>query len=97
MLSRKEIYVANAAYQNPAVPIHSVLMQGLSASSVVIDELFDLLGQIISAGDLQRLVLGLANGREITHLSPHVFDVLARKCTALEQLELLNTEAMEEN
>ena len=95
-LKGKHIYtVTTADCEHPYVPIFSVVMHGLSASSVVIDELFDLLGQIIDAGVLRRLVLGFANGREITHLSPHVFDVLARKCTALEQLELLNTEAME--
>ena len=77
------------------MPIYSVVMQGLSASPVVIDELFDLLGQIIDAGDLQRLVLGFTDGKEITHLSPHVFEVLARKCTALEQFELFCTDAME--
>ena len=77
------------------MPIYSVEMQGLSASSVVIDELFDLLGQIIDAGALQRLELGFANGREITHLSSYVFEILARKCTALEELRLFSTEAME--
>ena len=96
-LKAKDIIVANKVDdEHPAVPIHSVVMQGLSASSVVIDELFDLLGQIIDAGVLRRLVLGFANGREITHLSPHVFEILARKCTALEEFELFGTEAMEE-
>ena len=95
-LANKEIYVATRVDGNhPAVPISSVVMQGLSASPVVIDELFDLLGQIIDAGALQKLVLGFASGKEITHLSPHVFEVLARKCTALKQFELFCTDTME--
>ena len=70
-------------------------MQGLSASSVVIDEFFDLLGRITKTGDLEQLTFGLANGREITTLSPLVFEVLASKCTQLKQLELYCTNAVE--
>ena len=83
-LAIKNIHVATKIDgHNPGVPISSVIIQGLSASSVVIDEFFDLLGKIIAVGDLEQLTLGLANSKKITTLSPHVFEVLSDKCTDL--------------
>ena len=95
-LANKNIYVATKVDEHhPVVPISSVIIQGLSASSVVIDEFFDLLGKIITAGDLKQLTLGLANSKKITTLSPHVFDVLSDKCTELKNFELYNTDVIE--
>ena len=83
-LANKKINVATKIDDHhPIVPISSVIIQGLSASSVVIDEFFDLLGKIIAVGDLEKLTLGLANSKKITTLSPHVFEVLSDKCTKL--------------
>ena len=81
-LTKKNIHVATAIDDcSSVVPISSVVIQGLSASSVVIDEFFDLLGKIITAGDLEELTLGLANSKKVTTPSPHVFEVLSDKCT----------------
>ena len=95
-LTKKNIRVATAVDDfSPVVPISSVVIQGLSASSVVIDEFFDLLGKIITAGDLEQLTLGLANSKKITTLSPYVFEVLSDKCTELQKFEFYNTDVIE--
>ena len=71
--------------------IRDVEMTGVSGSTIVIDELIDFMGLQITKGELKVLILDIATNKNLTDLTPSVFETLASKCTKLERLELRGT------
>jgi len=59
-----------------------------SGSSIVIDELIDFIGREVKPNELEKLCLEITPNIKLKVLTPHVFDVLAKKCGKLDRFEL---------
>ena len=67
-------------------------MIGVYGSSIVIDEIIDCFGMKILEDKLESITLDILPHKNLTVLTPHVFDVLARKCSNLKKFELRGTQ-----
>ena len=77
------------------IDIDEIEITGLTAPTVVIDELFDCLGRFVKSG-LKRLKINFSDHDQMKELSYHVFDVLGDKCTNLTRFELYGTKAIKD-